>query len=358
MLAGLTRVEPAELDPRVGDVLAKNITVDLHTHAGFEEALKTGTQPPVDVPGEMKRAGLTAISLTSAVDSPLMGPSRAPGTRSSLTRDPKPGEMYANHVQALSRVDQLLARTGLSRALKLADLRAAHDRGGAIVIQDAEGADFLEGRLERIQETYRRGTRILQLVHYAFNDVGDFQSGPNLHGGLSSFGARVIQECNRLGMVVDVAHGTQEMVKGAVRAARQPLILSHTAVRGSAAQGSYWAENFTGGMAMMSARQVTPDHARAVAETGGVIGLWHLFSSGQKWVEGIREMVDLVGVEHVGIGTDTGIGTANRLWPGQDNGLMFTLIGEMLKQGFTPEECGKIAGGNFCRVFDKCTRVV
>ena len=122
----------------------------------------------------------------------------------------------------------------------------------------------------------------MQLVHYTPNDIGDFQTGAVVHNGLTPFGAEVIQACNRLGLVVDVAHATADMVKQAVKVSTKPLLLSHTALRGSKAQGS----------TPLTERQVTPDHARAIADTGGSIGIWHFFPSLERYVDGLKEMAD------------------------------------------------------------------
>jgi membrane dipeptidase len=99
--------------------------------------------------------------------------------------------------------------------------------------------------------------------------------------------------------------------------------------------------------ARLAARQVTPDHARAIAETGGAIGIWHIFESLDKYVEGLKEMVDVIGVDHVCVGTD------QQVVPGalQDYSQWVNLIAAMLRGGFTSEEAGKIAGGNYMRIF-------
>jgi membrane dipeptidase len=99
----------------------------------------------------------------------------------------------------------------------------------------------------------------LQLVHYTPNDIGDFQTGEITHRGLPEFGAEVIHACDRLGFVCDVAHATEDMAKQAVKIATKPLLLSHTALLGSQAMGA----------APLTGRQVSPDHARAIAEAGG-----------------------------------------------------------------------------------------
>jgi membrane dipeptidase len=192
-------------------------------------------------------------------------------------------------------------------------------------------------KLERLEEAHRRGVRHAQLVHYTPNDIGDFQTGAVTHNGLTPFGAEAIQACHRLGIVCDVAHATEDTVKQAVKVATKPLLLSHTALAGSPAMGS----------TPLIGRQVSADHARAIAETGGSIGIWHFFPSLEKYVDGLKEMADVVGVDHVSIGTD------QHVTPGslQDYGQWVHLVAAMLRGGFTPEEEGRIAGGNYMRIF-------
>jgi membrane dipeptidase len=137
--------------------------------------------------------------------------------------------------------------------------------------------------------------------------------------------------------VVDVAHGTEDMVKQAAKVATKPLLLSHTALQGSKAMGP----------TPLTARQVSRDHARVIAETGGSIGIWHFFRGLPGYVDGLREMVDVVGVDHVSIGTD------QQVSPGalQDYGDFGRLVDAMLASGFSPEEAGKLIGGNYLRIF-------
>jgi membrane dipeptidase len=127
------------------------------------------------------------------------------------------------------------------------------------------------------------------------------------------------------------------MAKQAVQIATKPLLLSHTAIAGSRAMGP----------TPLAARQVTPDHARAIAETGGSIGIWHFFASLDKYVDGLKEMAEIVGVDHVSIGTD------QHVTPGSvpDYTQWVHLVAAMLRGGFTPAEAGKIAGGNYMRIF-------
>jgi membrane dipeptidase len=89
-------------------------------------------------------------------------------------------------------------------------------------VGDVEGLDFLEGKLERLEQTHQRGVRHVQLVHYTPNDIGDFQTGVVTHKGLTSYGAEVIRACHRLGFVCDVAHATEDTVKQAGPIRRLP----------------------------------------------------------------------------------------------------------------------------------------
>jgi membrane dipeptidase len=234
-------------------------------------------------------------------------------------------------------MDELVAHHGVRRALNAAELETAHRAGEPAIVADVEGLDFLDGKLERLEEAHQRGLRHLQLVHYTPNDIGDFQTGAITHQGLTAFGAEVIRACHRLGFVCDVAHATEAMVMQAVNVATKPLLLSHTAVLGSRAMGP----------TPLTGRQVTADHARAIAGTGGSIGIWHFFPSLDRYVDGLKEMADIVGVDHVSVGTDMHV-TAGSL---SDYTQWVHLVAAMLRGGFTGEEAGKIAGGNYMRIF-------
>ena len=232
----------------------------------------------------------------------------------------------------------MVANHRLRRAVTAADLEAAHAAGQPAIIMDIEGLDFLEMKLERLEEAHQRGVRHAQLVHYTPNDIGDFQTGAVTHNGLTSFGAEAIRACHRLGFVCDVAHATEDTVKQATKVATRPLLLSHTALFESRAMGP----------TPLKGRQISSDHARAIAETGGSIGVWHFFPNLDKYVEGLKEMVDVVGIDHVSIGTDQQVAPGSL----QDYAQWVQLVAAMLRGGFTPEEAGKIAGGNYMRIFN------
>jgi membrane dipeptidase len=318
------------------DILRDTLTVDTHSHArgmvfgrGMDDSLSTG----------MRAGQLSAVCLAEVPDQTVIGPVASGGL--GMVRTPAPGDLYKYHLERLDWMDRLAQGNGMRRATTVAELRDAKAKGEPAFIQDIEGCDFLDGRLERLKEAHDRGARVIQLVHYIRNDIGDYQTGPVIHNGLSAFGVDVIRELQRLGVVVDMAHGTEAMVKQAVGAATRPLLLSHTLLRNPATPPG----------SPLAARQVSPDHARMIADTGGVVGVWHFFSSMRQYVDGIRAMVDVVGVDHVCIGTDQQV--AKGLI--HDYANYPALVDEMLKAGFRPDEAAKILGGNFMRVFSQAT---
>jgi membrane dipeptidase len=344
MLLAPNWLSAAEVDPRVAQIVARTIAIDMHSHVQLPLSLNPADaelDPLIDLAGEMKRAGLSAICQTYNLD-------RIVSTR--------PGDYYKLYLQSLDREDRLLARNHMRRALNLKDLQTAHAQRQPVIVQSVEGAQFIEGHLERIEEAYKRGLRHLQIVHEqddAVKPLGDVYTAPAHLGGLTPFGAEVIKECNRLGIVVDMAHGTYETIHAALKVATQPLLISHTALV---------ADDVAKNPGDMPRRLVTKEHAREVADAGGVIGVWwRLTYTVADYVQAIKAMVDAVGIDHVGIGTDTDLTASyslpytNQIWPDENGGFFPAVAAEMLKQGFKTEEISSIAGGNFCRIFGKVT---
>ena len=262
--------------------------VDLHSHAGNLIRASYGRDSLLEVASPMRNGGVSAICLCIVGDSPVISTS---GARIRPTRDPRPGELYEFSKVQFAKLFDLVRGQSLTVIKTAADLRAARSSRPSVIVT-SEGADFLEGRIERLDEAHQRWQmRQLQLTHYRPNELGDIQTESAVHGGLTDFGAEVIRRCNALGIVVDVAHGTIELVKRAVATTAKPLILSHTAL----SDRPYpWT------------RLITSDHARAIASVRGVIGIWPVTQvpNVSSYAESIARMVDVVGVDHVGIGTD------------------------------------------------------
>jgi membrane dipeptidase len=328
---------PAPADPGLLAELAAFPTVDIHTHAGHVIGVRTvtGQFPFSPVAAPMREGGMAVLCLATVSDAPTHHVT-ADG-RIHPFREPDPGELYAFGQLSFKRLHDLAAAQDLAIITSAAALMQARSDRPSIIIS-AEGGDFLEGRLDRVEEAYTRWQlRHLQLTHYRVNELGDIQTEPPVHGGLTRFGADVVRACNRLGVVVDVAHGPYDLVKQAASVTTKPLVLSHTALSTAPSERS---------------RLISPDHARAIAGTGGVIGIWppmRSFPDMAALAAGIARMVDVVGIDHVGLGTDMGglVGPAvfasYRDTP--------ALAAALRARGFALEDMRKLLGGNYRRVF-------
>ncbi len=352
LLPGPATLSAAPREDRSRAVLAHTIGVDMHNHVypagtephrGPQPAAPPMQTPELSLADELRQSGLTAVCAAYVLD---------------FAHIEKPGDARERFLSWLTAIDAQLRKGRVRRALNLKDLESAHRFRQPAIVQSVEGAQFIEGHLDRVEEVYKRGVRHLQLLHEQDDLVaplGDVNTGAAHLGGLTPLGADVIRECNRLGILVDLAHASHETVLAALKVATRPVIISHTNLDTFAGPDPKMHQ-------MMMPRLISRDHAKVVADAGGVIGVWtHLAPSLPEFVQSIKAMVDAVGVDHTGIGSDTDLLSSrvgqgsNRAWPGLNGGFFNAVVAEMLRQGFTPADITKIGGGNFCRVFGKAT---
>jgi membrane dipeptidase len=326
-------------DPEIAALVDSIIAIDMHSHAAGAGGRP---KPTYDLAERIRIGRMTAVCLEHSADGPVI--KREPDNRIRTVRQPEPRELWRHTQRRLAWFDDLVRDQGFRRVQRPGDLEVAHRDRAPALVQAIEGCQFLEGKLERVAEVYRRGVRHLQLVHFFRSDMGDNQTEPADQGGLTPFGRDAIAECNRVGVVIDVAHATMKFVEAAAKASKTPLILSHTAV----AQGR--PAEFS--------RRISPEHAKLVASTGGVVGVWAsptLLKSLTDYVDAVARAVDAAGVEHVGLGTDnSGFGATPAVW---DDYRDFPVVVRLMrKRGFSPDEIRKIAGGNYLRVFNLSVR--
>ena len=177
------RAAADEVDPRVKKLVGGTLGVDTHNHIDVPLIAADVPGSDLDLAGEMRRSGFSAICATFAVDYQRLG---------------VPGLAYERFQNALTSMDAQLARNHMQRASNLKELQAAHDAGQPSIVQAVEGAHFLEGKLERVEASYQRGLRLLDLFHDSDASVplGDLYTTPAHLGGLTEFGVSVIKECN------------------------------------------------------------------------------------------------------------------------------------------------------------------
>ncbi|HEY1607667.1 MAG TPA: membrane dipeptidase, partial [Paraburkholderia sp.] len=317
------------------------LTIDMHSHVGHVIVSRDPAigvhRPFTPVSAPMRAGGMNVVCLAIVTDTVVTHVS-FDRKRFEAWRTPAPGELYQLSQVEFARAHALVGREQMTVITHADQLASANTRGPRVIIA-SEGADFLEGRLERVAEAYTlHQLRHLQLTHYRVNELGDIQTEAPVHGGLTDFGADVVRRCNQLGIVVDVAHGTYDLVKRAASVTTKPLILSHTALSTHPGPRS---------------RLITADHARVIAQTGGVVGVWP--SSGsfrdlQGMAHGFRRMADVVGADHVGLGTDMLGFISPPVFRSYEQ--LPSLGNALLDAGFSQAETEQILGGNYRRVFE------
>jgi membrane dipeptidase len=200
-----------------------------------------------------------------------------------------------------------------------------------------EGAQVLEGDVQNVDVMYAAGYRMLGLVHLYDNDVGGSAHGEQRQG-LSAFGRTVVERAEALNMILDLAHASPALFDEVLAMSTRPVVSSHTGVRGTCA----------------GSRNLTDAQLRAIAASGGVagIGYWPNASCGEDVTAIIRSIhyaADLVGVEHVSLGSDF---DGSVQTPFDSSGLALITAG-LLADGFTETDIGKIMGGNVVRLLQQ-----
>jgi membrane dipeptidase len=281
----------------------------------------------------------------------------AVGDRVYLSRGRLPGTEYQNTMVQLDFWKDGIVKKGKVRlVLKSADIPDAPVPGsvpGAILA--IEGGDPLAGNSDRVNEFYNYGVRLITLLHYNNNQLGDcMKNWPGLNpgpknNGLTAAGRSVVERMQALGMVVDVAHADSPTLKQVCEMSRRPVVDSHS-------------HPCSLNDLKQCGRLRTWKDMEAVAQTGGVVCTWPLATSQGKskretfrdWAAEILEMKRNIGMEHVGLGTDGG-GGLPRFVKGYGNVRdLAQLVKAMQDAGFTREEISAYMGGNTDRVLQAC----
>jgi len=197
-----------------------------------------------------------------------------------------------------------------------------------------EGLHPLEGKLENVDRLFDAGFRITGLTHFFDNEVGGSAHGLQ-KGGLTPFGREVVARLESKGMLIDLAHASRPLIDDVLAMAKRPVLVSHTGVEGTCP----------------GPRNLTDDHLRRIAATGGVVGIGYWDGAVcdptvPSIVKAIRYAVDKVGVDHVALGSDFNGATH---MPFDVTGLPQLTEG-LLQAGFSEADIRAIMGGNVQRL--------
>jgi membrane dipeptidase len=316
--------------------------VDAHTHGtGFlprpvKAAYRVITHPhPHDVElGELEACGVDAVVAKAVGDG-------------VVTRWHLPASPWTSVQRQLASI-RAQAQAGGCRVVT--DPYEIREGAAPAVVLGLEGGDVVGRDPSRLDELRALGVRVIGLVHYVDNGLGTVclpWSGwvPGLSRlplgrfrrtpGLTDLGADVIAHMNDLGMVVDLAHADRETTLAACETSTAPVLSSHTGARA--------LQDF--------ARFLSDDEIRAIAETGGLIGLWPFHYRGRgvrdidEWARHAGYLAELVGADRLCIGTDmNGVSGLMDGYRGEED--MPLLADALRATGFSAEEVAGITGDN------------
>ena len=270
--------------------------------------------------------------------------------------------------------------------LTTADIEQALAKGKIASMIGMEGGHSIENSISVLRRLYDLGARYMTLTHSATLDWADSATDDPRHGGLSKFGEEIVLEMNRLGMLVDLSHVSDDTMRDVFRIAKAPVIYSHSSARAIGnhprnvpddvlplvkQNGGVIMVNFYSGFIAPEAadrRRVRDEHRLKLQKTlqdekrvDEQMAKWDLENplprgSIHDVVDHIDHLVKNCGLDHVGIGSDyDGIGTV----PVQlEDVSTFPLITqELLNRGYKPDDIHKIMGQNVMRVFREAERV-
>ena len=197
-----------------------------------------------------------------------------------------------------------------------------------------EGLQNLEGKAENLDKLYAAGFRMAGLTHFFDNELAGSMHGMK-KGGLTPFGRDIIRRMEAKGMIVDIAHCSQTCVTEILAMARRPVVSSHGGVQATCKVN----------------RNLSDEHIRGVAKTGGIIGIgyWDAAvcdTSPASIAKAMKHVRDLVGIEHVALGSDYDGATTVRF----DTSKLVQVTQALMDAGFSEEEIRAVMGGNALRV--------
>lgn len=269
---------------------------------------------------------------------------------------PKIGETFSSLVQSPStfhspteyadlvfdKIEEIVEnhKDYLSIARTPSDLYRDKRQGRKSIMLGIENGLALNGNLQNLRHFAQRGIIYMTLCHNGDNDICDSAKGCNTHGGVSLFGQQVIREMNRLGILVDLSHANEKSFYDALDISEQPIVCSHSSCRALCDHP----------------RNLTDQQMHDLAAAGGVMQVTlypgFLRKEGEATIQDamrhLEHAIKIMGIEHVGLGTDfDGDGGIRGL---ADSSEMLNFTRLLLARRYSESDIQKIWGGNFLRV--------
>ena len=249
----------------------------------------------------------------------------------------------------LNEIEAMVAKncTAMDIAYTPADLYRLKSEGKKAIMLGIENGYAIGQDIKNVERFRKRGVVYMTLCHNGNNQLCGSAKHNDKNLGVNAFGEQVIQEMNRVGMMVDISHAGEQTFYDALAISNTPIVASHSSSRALCNHP----------------RNLTDDQLKALAAKGGVaqVTLYSGFlreegpATIQDAIEHLNHMVNIMGIEHVGIGTDfdgdggiIGCASASEL-------INFTRC--LLKERYSEEDIRRIWGGNFLRVMKEVQKV-
>ncbi len=341
-------VDSAREYKNVGEIHSRVLTLDTHcdTPMFFHEGVdftKRDSRILVDL-HKMTDGRQDATIMVAYLPQPKEGqefyenvkPNQAfPKGRMSITPATYTDSIFDIIESTVARVPDYL---GIARTS--ADLYANKQLGKKSIMLGIENGLAIEHSLDKLRHFADRGIVYMTLCHNGDNGICDSARGCNTHNGVSEFGEQVIKEMNRLGIMVDMSHAGEKSFYDALEISEKPIVCSHSNSR----------------ILCDHPRNLTDDQLRAIAKKGGVVHttFYHGFlqKTGEADIlDGIRHLehaIEIMGIDHVGIGTDfDGDGGVRGMRDASD---IQQFTRQLLRRRYSESDIAKIWGGNWLRV--------
>ena len=241
---------------------------------------------------------------------------------------------------AQKRDDAVVASAGAIKAVDTAGQLDAllsarqKDKRPVGAMLTIEGLQNLEGKAANLDRLYDAGFRMAGLTHFFDNELAGSMHGLK-KGGLTTFGRDIVKRMEAKGMIIDIAHLSHTGVAEVLEMATRPVVSSHGGVQATCKVN----------------RNLTDDEVRGVAKTGGVIGIGYwdgalCDTSPRAAAKAMKHVRDLVGIEHVALGSDYDGATTVRF----DTSQLVQVTQALMDEGFTAQEIRAVMGENALRV--------
>jgi len=253
----------------------------------------------------------------------------------------------------------------LTLAVSARDIREAAAAGKVAGLMGLEGGHAIEDELENVENFYNLGVRYMTLTWSDTNGWADASGDARRHGGLTDFGREVVLEMNRLGMLVDISHVSDETFWDVIEVARAPVIASHSSARAlvdvprNLSDEMLRAVGNNRGVVMVNFGGAFIDPAKAGYGKAALDILLHLGPSPvplARLIDHIDHVARTAGVDHVGLGSDFD-GTLFLPEGARDVAGFPNLTAALLERGYSEKEIRKILGENLLRVFAEAEAV-